>query len=120
MMAQRTALWSVPIARPAGQGIAPTDARGASGPKPKSGTVGPKIATVGVPIADARCIGAESFVTITRLRPINSADASSDRRPVASSVLGAAATMAFASSRSAPLPTTMMRAASASASASCG
>ena len=38
------------------------------GPNPKSGTVGPKIATVGVPIADARCSGAESLVTSTAAR----------------------------------------------------
>ena len=41
--------------------------RGASGPKPKPGTVGPKIATVGVPMADARCCGEESLVTSTPL-----------------------------------------------------
>src|SRR5438034_316716 len=58
--------------------------RGASGPKPNSGTVGPKIVMVGVPIADARCWGAESFVTRAMVRPMSSADASSDNRPVAS------------------------------------
>src|SRR5690349_14280784 len=41
---------------------------GASGPNPNSGTVGPKIATVGVPMADARCSGEESFVTMARER----------------------------------------------------
>ena len=56
----------------------------ANGPNPNSGTVGPKTATVGVFIADARCSGSESFVTSSAERRINSADASSDRRPVAS------------------------------------
>ena len=80
---ERTALRSVAIARPAGQRLVSqhATARGASGPKPNSGTVGPKIATVGVPIADARCSGAESFVTITAHRPISSADASSESAP---------------------------------------
>src|SRR5258706_476344 len=55
--------------------------RSARGPNPNSGTVGPKIVSVGVPIADARCCGAESLVTIARARPINSADASSGRVP---------------------------------------
>src|SRR5450759_1476381 len=57
--------------------------RPARGPNPNSGTVGPKIVTVGVPIADARCCGAESFVTIARARPMSSADASSGRTPTA-------------------------------------
>src|SRR5436190_18855259 len=62
-----------------------TTFRSASGPKPNSGTVGPKIESVGVPIADARCCGAESFVTIACARPMSSADASSGN-PVPSMV----------------------------------
>jgi hypothetical protein len=42
------------------------------------------MASVGVPIADARCCGAESFVTIAWARPINSADESSDSVPIPS------------------------------------
>jgi hypothetical protein len=60
----------------------------------------PKIATVGVPIADARCSGEESFVTITALRPISSADPSSGRRTVASTAFGTAARIAAASGES--------------------
>src|SRR6185503_19717694 len=56
----------------------------ASGPNPNSGTVGPNTATVGVFMADARWSGSESFVTSTAHRRISSADASSERRPVAS------------------------------------
>jgi hypothetical protein len=69
---------------------------GASGPKPNDGTVGPKIVTVGTPMAEARCCGAESFVTSAAHRPISSADASSGRRPVASSAApgGTASTIA--------------------------
>ena len=53
--------------------------RGASGPNPNSGTVGPKIVTVGVPMAEAMCVGDESLLTSARARPISSADASSDK-----------------------------------------
>ena len=44
------------------------------GPKPNAGTVGPKIATIGVPDAAARCSGAESLVTRTRAPRISAAD----------------------------------------------
>jgi hypothetical protein len=42
------------------------------------------MAIVGVPIADAKCNGAESFVTMTRERPMSSADSSRDSFPVQS------------------------------------
>ncbi len=45
------------------------------GPNPKSGTVGPKRATMGVPTAVARCSGAESFVTSTAARWMSAAEA---------------------------------------------
>src|SRR5882762_4618192 len=47
---------------------------GRSGPNPNSVTVGPNNATIGVPIAVARCSGALSFVTSTLARPISAAD----------------------------------------------
>ena len=55
--------------------------RGPSGPKPNAGTVGPKIATTGVPDAAARCSGAESLVTSTAARSMSAADARSDSCP---------------------------------------
>src|SRR5512138_1502870 len=55
----------------------------ASGPNPNSGTVGPNNVTVGVPIADARCCGAESFDTISDACPINEAEARMPSLPAA-------------------------------------
>src|SRR2546430_11532027 len=80
----------------------------ARGPKPNSGTVGPKIVSVGVPIADARCCGAESFVTIACARPISSADASSERLPTAliTQLGGTASVICLATAESALEPMT--------------
>jgi hypothetical protein len=84
--------------------------RGASGPNPNSGTVGPKMATVGVPMAEARCNGDESFVTSTVARAMSSADASSDSFPVASMTRApACSAIAEASSLSADEPTSAIR-----------
>ena len=94
--------------------------RGASGPNPNAGTVGPKIATVGVPTADAICSGAESFDTMTAQRRISSADPSGESRPVASTAFGTNARISFANGTSAALPTTTMRAELASSRASQG
>ena len=80
-MLQRTAARPVAVARPTGQAgqCAAITWRGDSGPKPNSGTVGPKIVTVGVPMADARCCGAESLAMSTRQRPRRAAVASGVR-----------------------------------------
>jgi hypothetical protein len=43
--------------------------------------------TVGVPVADARCCGSESFVTSSAARRIRSAEARSDSEPVVSIAL---------------------------------
>jgi len=51
-----------------------TRSRGPRGPNPNDGAVDPKIATVGVPTACAKCNGALSFVTRTADRRITSAD----------------------------------------------
>src|ERR1019366_6824195 len=56
---------------------------GASGPNPNSGAVGPKIESVGVPAADARCCGAESLVTRAAHRESSSVDASRESSRVA-------------------------------------
>src|SRR5438477_10902849 len=58
-----------------------TRSRGPRGPNPKDGTVDPKIATVGVPTAWAKCNGALSFVTSTDARRIASADCRSVSLP---------------------------------------
>ena len=52
-----------------------TRSRGPRGPNPNDGAVDPKIATVGVPTACAKCNGALSFVTRTAARRIASASA---------------------------------------------
>ena len=110
-MSQRAGLRPVRVAGPARKARSwPTATEpGASGPKPKPGTVGPKTVTVRVPIADARCWGRESFVTSSAARRMRSADASSESRPVASITLGAAAAIDVASGRSASPPVTTMR-----------
>ena len=74
------------------------------------GTVGPNTAIVGVFMADARCNGAESFVTSTHARRMSSADASNESRPVASMTSPfVAARISSASGRSpwAPMITTL-------------
>src|SRR2546422_3071714 len=55
-----------------------TRSRGPRGPNPNDGAVDPKIATVGVPTACAKCNGALSFVTRTTARRIASADRSEE------------------------------------------
>ena len=92
--------------------------RASVGPKPCSGTVGPKIATTGVPTAVARCNGAESLVTSVRARPITAAEA---RRPSAPAALharpGAAATISSASGASSRPPITTIGPSTEAASA---
>src|ERR1044071_5107273 len=56
--------------------------RGPRGPKPNAGTVGPKIATTGVPTAVARWSGAESLVTSTAPCSRSAAEARSGSPPV--------------------------------------
>ena len=65
--------------------------RGPRGPNPKAGTVGPKIATVGVPTACAKCSGAESFVTNTAACSIKAADWRNVSAPHAFRTVGTAA-----------------------------
>ena len=71
VMTQRTHLRPVRGAGAAGEaGVLRRQAPRPRGPKPNAGTVGPKIATTGVPTAVARCSGAESLVTSTA-RPLD-------------------------------------------------
>jgi len=58
-----------------------------TGANPNSGTVAPKIATTGVRMATAMCIGELSFVTATRQRRISSADWSTVNAPIALSTV---------------------------------
>src|SRR5690349_6844997 len=84
---------------------------GASGPNPNSGTVGPNTVTVGIPIADARCCGAESFVTSIAQRESSSAEPNNDNLPVALITRpGAAAVISAASAASSFAPMTTNRA----------
>src|SRR2546426_4078211 len=55
-----------------------TWSRAPRGPKPNAGTVDPKIATVAVSAACAKCSGALSLVTSTAARRMTSADRSEE------------------------------------------